>query len=281
MALAEFATSTTLPTPTVSRGAPAAARLSAAGSRSGAPAHNKAKHSTSSPSVEVGRAASGGTHPRAAGKEGRHDFSGSEVVDVVLPRRKAGCLDLPQRNPIVVTPEVLESLFEFPLAVASKRLGLSATTIKKLCRKIGIAKWPYKSPTRSGARTSPVLLPATPEHKEDGDNGASGEEGADDSEIESMPHTTPSSPVRKADVPSILANPMMLQGATPAQQDQAKQNAMVLSMVNTALASGMLGTGGVEQVQELLRRACAGTEKALLPPIKPPRCDVMSIDALL
>jgi hypothetical protein len=27
--------------------------------------------------------------------------------------------------------------------------GLSATTIKKLCRKLGINKWPYKSPFRT------------------------------------------------------------------------------------------------------------------------------------
>jgi len=70
-------------------------------------------------------------------------------VHLVLPRRKAGQLDTPEREAVVVTPEILSSLFQHPLAVASQKLGLSATTIKKLCRKLGINKWPYKSPFRT------------------------------------------------------------------------------------------------------------------------------------
>lgn len=45
-----------------------------------------------------------------------------EAVHVVLPRRKAGELDAPERDAVVVTPEVLESLFHLPLAEASHRL---------------------------------------------------------------------------------------------------------------------------------------------------------------
>mmetsp|Transcript_27291 Transcript_27291/g.67309 ORF Transcript_27291/g.67309 Transcript_27291/m.67309 type:complete len:332 (+) Transcript_27291:242-1237(+) len=79
----------------------------------------------------------------------------NECMHLVLPRRKAGCLDTPERDPVIVTPSVLEGLFCYPLAVASEKLGLSATTIKKLCRKVGIEKWPYKSPYRSGRGSAP------------------------------------------------------------------------------------------------------------------------------
>lgn len=43
-------------------------------------------------------------------------------VHVVLPRRKAGELDAPEREAVVVTPEILSSLFHHPLAVASQKL---------------------------------------------------------------------------------------------------------------------------------------------------------------
>ena len=46
----------------------------------------------------------------------------SETVHVVLPRRKAGDLDAPERDAVFVTPEVLQSLFHLPLAVASQKL---------------------------------------------------------------------------------------------------------------------------------------------------------------
>ena len=43
-------------------------------------------------------------------------------VHLVLPRRKAGQLDTPEREAVVVTPEILSSLFQHPLAVASQKL---------------------------------------------------------------------------------------------------------------------------------------------------------------
>jgi hypothetical protein len=50
-------------------------------------------------------------------------------VHLVLPRRKAGQLDTPEREAVVVTPEILSSLFQHPLAVASQKLvGLPPST---------------------------------------------------------------------------------------------------------------------------------------------------------
>jgi len=45
---------------------------------------------------------------------------------------------------VVLTRELIESYFSMPLSAASKDLGLCATAIKKVCRKMGIAKWPFR-----------------------------------------------------------------------------------------------------------------------------------------
>jgi len=117
-----------------------------------APPTRRSKPSHAPPGSEGGgaRRAPSPT-PRAASVNG----GAAAEVHVVLPRRKAGELDAPERDAVVVTPEVLASLFHCPLAVASRKLGLSATTIKKLCRKLGINKWPYKSPFRTPRAAAP------------------------------------------------------------------------------------------------------------------------------
>jgi len=97
------------------------------------------------------------------------------ITQVILPRRKAGQPETERESePVVLNRDVLESLFHLPLAAASGKLGLSATSIKKVCRRMGIIKWPYKS-CRSGSKrgsgaTSPTSsensAAATPPHHE-------------------------------------------------------------------------------------------------------------------
>mmetsp|Transcript_45857 Transcript_45857/g.110378 ORF Transcript_45857/g.110378 Transcript_45857/m.110378 type:complete len:293 (+) Transcript_45857:71-949(+) len=91
------------------------------------------------------------------------------IIQVILPRKKggdkhscAGGLEAihggataKAQQPIALSRALLSSLFHLPLSEASYRLGLSATSIKKVCRKIGIAKWPYKSKRRAPAASSP------------------------------------------------------------------------------------------------------------------------------
>jgi len=59
----------------------------------------------------------------------------------ITPRRRSG---QDRRAPVVLTRELIESYFSMPLSAASKDLGLCATAIKKVCRKMGIAKWPFR-----------------------------------------------------------------------------------------------------------------------------------------
>ncbi|KAJ1469252.1 hypothetical protein T484DRAFT_1852334, partial [Baffinella frigidus] len=65
---------------------------------------------------------------------------------LVHPRRKAGQAKLGRGTPsVVLKREDLESLRHLRLSEASTQLGLSATTVKKICRSLGIFKWKHTS----------------------------------------------------------------------------------------------------------------------------------------
>mmetsp|Transcript_61374 Transcript_61374/g.151049 ORF Transcript_61374/g.151049 Transcript_61374/m.151049 type:complete len:306 (-) Transcript_61374:351-1268(-) len=68
---------------------------------------------------------------------------------IVYPRRKAGENPLDQRTPVIITLELLQEHFGTPLHVAAAKLGICATALKRVCRKVGIPKWPFRE-TRIG-----------------------------------------------------------------------------------------------------------------------------------
>mmetsp|Transcript_43142 Transcript_43142/g.90306 ORF Transcript_43142/g.90306 Transcript_43142/m.90306 type:complete len:363 (-) Transcript_43142:25-1113(-) len=70
----------------------------------------------------------------------------SEMRDyAILPRRKAGqSVAVGERAPVLLTKSVLSNYFGMPLSAAAKELGICATAIKKVCRKLGILKWPFR-----------------------------------------------------------------------------------------------------------------------------------------
>jgi len=47
-------------------------------------------------------------------------------------------------SPVVITREVLSSLFSLPLSAAADRLRISVTSLKKICRSFGVRLWPYR-----------------------------------------------------------------------------------------------------------------------------------------
>ena len=87
----------------------------------------------------------------------------------IFPRRKGGCrnrardaAEAPEAceggqdtekifSPVVVTPELVAGLRGMPVQQAADLLGVSATALKKACRKLGIAKWAYRKPPRSAS----------------------------------------------------------------------------------------------------------------------------------
>lgn len=64
-----------------------------------------------------------------------------------------------------VTREVLEGYFDRPLDGASKALGVSTTIVKRLCRKLGVTRWPYRqicSVDKSIGKLEKAILDTTP-----------------------------------------------------------------------------------------------------------------------
>jgi len=49
-----------------------------------------------------------------------------------------------QAAPIVLNPSTLRAHFNLPLNDAARQLGVCATAIKKVCRKMGIMQWPHR-----------------------------------------------------------------------------------------------------------------------------------------
>mmetsp|Transcript_74966 Transcript_74966/g.201152 ORF Transcript_74966/g.201152 Transcript_74966/m.201152 type:complete len:250 (+) Transcript_74966:119-868(+) len=82
-----------------------------------------------------------------------------DTMDVTLfPRRKAGENSHDgARGPVVLSVDLLKTYFGVPLHVAAKKLGICQTAIKKVCRRLGIKKWPYKD-TRVLVNSSSMVV---------------------------------------------------------------------------------------------------------------------------
>ena len=48
-----------------------------------------------------------------------------------------------QRMPVKIDLAVLEALYGMPQPAAARALGIALTTLKQVCRKLGIKRWPY------------------------------------------------------------------------------------------------------------------------------------------
>eukprot|EP00961_Rhodomonas_salina_P163523 2202366-Rhodomonas_salina.1 len=106
----------------------------------------------------------GNDEPRGTDSpDGNTSELGTEDHVLVYPRRKLGQEKMgSDRPPVVVTREYLESTFHIPLTVVAKKLNISATVLKQLCRRVGIAKWPYKR-----RKASSVVIKAEPKRDHD------------------------------------------------------------------------------------------------------------------
>jgi hypothetical protein len=71
--------------------------------------------------------------------------SGQDSSSVIVPQRKQGPHKKHGRKEgVVVTMEILESVFHKPLHEACNSLGVCATALKGACRKLGVQKLPYR-----------------------------------------------------------------------------------------------------------------------------------------
>jgi len=76
----------------------------------------------------------------------RQQEKGMDEVSV-FPRRKAGDGQSAKRTgfrkPLTLRLEQLEPLYCKPQSIAAKELGVSVTTLKQVCRSLGLDHWPF------------------------------------------------------------------------------------------------------------------------------------------
>ena len=71
----------------------------------------------------------------------------------VIPRSSSQDA-FPTSSPVDVDLETLKSKFGMRLSDAAKSLGISMTSFKQVCRKLGVARWPRSQRPRPGAHHS-------------------------------------------------------------------------------------------------------------------------------
>jgi hypothetical protein len=83
------------------------------------------------------------------GEDDGHDCENARIVRL-RSRRKAGELPSEKRrhkkstkSPLEFTYKKLSLYFMLPLPIAARALEISHTSLKKLCRELGIVRWPY------------------------------------------------------------------------------------------------------------------------------------------
>jgi hypothetical protein len=68
----------------------------------------------------------------------------TRLIIRIFPRRKAGQLAAVKTSAMELSHKNVAILFHLPLHKAASKLGISPTTLKRACRKIGIFKWPFR-----------------------------------------------------------------------------------------------------------------------------------------
>ena len=65
---------------------------------------------------------------------------------LLYPRRKGNCGQLPPkgRKPMALDLAALQDKFTLPQPDAARKLGVSLTSLKHVCRKLGLKRWPYR-----------------------------------------------------------------------------------------------------------------------------------------
>jgi hypothetical protein len=79
------------------------------------------------------------------------------------PRRRAASVPEELRAPIEVTLQALTAHFHMPLYKAASSFGIGVSSLKNVCRRLGLQGWPFqkKGRPRRTPRPSPVLRRST------------------------------------------------------------------------------------------------------------------------
>ena len=71
-------------------------------------------------------------------------------------------VEAPGRRLAPVTGQTLREHFHLPLHSVAQRFGMCTTAFKKMCRRLGIAKWPHRQVPPAPARGSPTAARPSP-----------------------------------------------------------------------------------------------------------------------
>jgi hypothetical protein len=91
------------------------------------------------------------------------DFDEPEVTKIkcIWPRTKNGQAKASiSSKPVFLDEATVSKLFHLPLHKAAAQLGISNTSFKTACRKVGLKKWPYRTITAAARRTTSASPPA-------------------------------------------------------------------------------------------------------------------------
>ena len=101
---------------------------------------------------------------------------GEPLAARVFIRKKQGQRHRSCDEPVLITLELIQPLFDLSIKEAALRLNLCPTALKNVCRKLGIARWPFKQ-HRINQRAS---------------QGSPSSNSATERELSSTPSLTPS-----------------------------------------------------------------------------------------
>jgi hypothetical protein len=80
------------------------------------------------------------------------------LIMIIFPRMKKGVP--PPVDVVAIDKQKVESLFHLPVKTAAEKLGLCVTSLKRVCRDLGIDKWPYEKTTTSPRLRACSLAPS-------------------------------------------------------------------------------------------------------------------------
>ncbi|TXG66638.1 hypothetical protein EZV62_007913 [Acer yangbiense] len=90
------------------------------------------------------------TQPPVATNSGANGMNQAEVENDELDRNPS--LSVQRKRTTMLTLQDLAQFFHLPIEKASKKLRLSPTVVKKICRRYGVFRWPYRKKKSEMAR---------------------------------------------------------------------------------------------------------------------------------
>jgi hypothetical protein len=89
-------------------------------------------------------------------KKMKDSQKGANIQVHLFPRRKAGDTVFPEKGrlPVKVDRKTIEDMFGMPQPHAARALGISLTSLKQVCRKLGVTRWPCQRQSNGASAVS-------------------------------------------------------------------------------------------------------------------------------